>query len=462
MSAYFAELSEQYTTRAWYIALRGTIALLVGLILLLIPVLTANVLFDLFAIGLIIDGGIQITPLLLGRITRRLWPQVLFRAVAEPAIGLLVLIHDGLALNVFGAILGVLLIFRGLLELIDFVDTPMRARHQRTLLLSSVLSAMMGIILLSSPFSGGYAFERLLGMYAIGIGGIHIIRAWRVSEEIKESEEHAHTLLSQIKMVPVVEGPEPEAVSDQVAQRPDDLTWTPASTGSRLDPAKYLRPIVLTPHPDDLEGFAGGLAFKLTAGAISVVFAGGDRGVWAPEYARMPKRDYIHVRLEESAEAARLLGAKEVIYLGYLDRAVECNEESIQKVLDLLRRHQPDLVASFEFYKWANPYPHPDHLAVGNIVRHAVARYEHNDRLDYLVTSTLLPNIVVDVTGVRRIKLEALACHTTQIGLNGVIFPFLEKFITRLWGAFNGVDFAEGYRLVDVPKMTQRLGAKRG
>jgi LmbE family N-acetylglucosaminyl deacetylase len=263
-------------------------------------------------------------------------------------------------------------------------------------------------------------------------------------------------------MVPVIEGSEPDAVSDQVAQPPDDRTWTPASPGSRLDPTKYLRPIVLTPHPDDLEGFAGGLAFKLTSGAISVIFAGGDRGVWAPEYARMPKREYIHVRLEESAEAARLLGAKEVIYLGYLDRAVECNEESIQKVLDLLRRYQPDLVASFEFYRWANPYPHPDHLAVGNIVRHAIARYEHNDRLDYLLTSTLLPNAVVDVTGVRRVKLEALACHTTQIGLNGVIFPFLERFITRLWGAFNGVDFAEGYRLVDVARMMQRLGAKRG
>ncbi|HVO69878.1 MAG TPA: PIG-L deacetylase family protein, partial [Aggregatilineaceae bacterium] len=215
-------------------------------------------------------------------------------------------------------------------------------------------------------------------------------------------------------------------------------------------------------HPDDLEGFAGGLAFKLTSGAISAIFAGGDRGVWAPEYARMPKRDYIDVRLEESAEAARRLGLKEVIYLGYFDRAVECNEESIQKALDLLRRHQPDLVASFEFYRWATPYPHPDHLAVGNIVRHAVARYEHNDRLDYLLTSTLLPNIVLDVTGVRRVKLEALACHTTQIGLNGVIFPFLGKFMTRLWGAFNGVDFAEGYRLVDVPSMMQRLRAKRG
>jgi uncharacterized membrane protein HdeD (DUF308 family) len=110
MSTYFAELSEQYTTRAWYLASRGTVAVVVGLNLLLIPVLTADVLLGLFAIGLIIDGGVQIIPLLLGKITRRLWPQVLFKGVAEPAVGLLALKHDGLALEVLGVILGILLI----------------------------------------------------------------------------------------------------------------------------------------------------------------------------------------------------------------------------------------------------------------------------------------------------------------------------------------------------------------
>jgi hypothetical protein len=50
-----------------------------------------------------------------------------------------------------------------------------------------------------------------------------------------------------------------------------------------------------------------------------------------------------------------------------------------------------------------------------------------------------------------------LACHTTQTGLNGIIFPFLEKLITQIWGAFDGVDYAEGYRLIDIPKLVARL-----
>jgi LmbE family N-acetylglucosaminyl deacetylase len=144
--------------------------------------------------------------------------------------------------------------------------------------------------------------------------------------------------------------------------------------------------------------------------------------------------------------------------MGYLDRGVTCTEAAIQKVVEIFRLHRPDLVVSFEFYRRATPYPHPDHLAAGEIVRRAVARYEGRDRLDYLVTSTILPNVFLDVTGVRRVKLEALACHTTQTGLNGIIFPFLEKLITRIWGAFAGVDYAEGYRLIDIPKLVARLG----
>ena len=57
----------------------------------------------------------------------------------------------------------------------------------------------------------------------------------------------------------------------------------------------------------------------------------------------------------------------------------------------------------------------------------------------------------------RRVKLEALACHSTQHGLNGIIFPFLEKLITRIWGAFDGVEYAEGYRLIDIPTLVARL-----
>ena len=64
--------------------------------------------------------------------------------------------------------------------------------------------------------------------------------------------------------------------------------------------------------------------------------------------------------------------------------------------------------------------------------------------------STLFPNVFVDVSEVRRFKVTALGEHDSQDDFNSIVFPYLEKFITRLWGAYNGVDFAEGYRLIDI------------
>ncbi len=459
---YFFELSEQYTTKAWYFALRGVVNIGLGLAAWLAPQFTADVLVMLFAAWLIGNSAVQIVPIVAGRRTRHLWPQALASGVIGLVVGVLALASDTLTLGVTAFIFGVMLVFRAALDVTIFVEAPMRARHQRLLLLGAVVSFVAGVVLLSSPFSDQHAFEKLLGVYVLVIGGIHILNAWRISETIEASETQAHTLPSHVPAVPV-ESPEEDTPAPPRDLSPPELepSWNPAVPGSRLDLSKYRRPIVLAPHPDDLEAFAGGLVRELDVGVISVVFAGGDKGVWSQQYAGMNKTDYVRVRLSESAEAARLLGITEIVYMGFLDRGVACSPAAVAKVLELFEHHRPDLVVSFEFYPRANPYPHPDHMAAAEIVRQAIACYvrtvQPRPALDYLVTSTLIPNVFVDVTGVRRVKLEALACHTTQAGLNGIIFPFLEKLITKLWGAFTGVDYAEGYRLVNIPAMLANM-----
>ncbi|MBI5957640.1 MAG: PIG-L family deacetylase [Chloroflexi bacterium] len=461
---YFFELSERYTTRAGYFVLHGVVNIAFGLAALVKPAWTANFLIQVFGLWLVINGVLQILTVVLGGKTRNLWHQSLASGITSLLAGGLALESKALAIDITGVILGLLLVFRAFLELTMLVEAQMRTPRQRVLLLGVVLSLLSGCVLLVSPFNDDYAFEKLLGIYVIVLGIVHVNAAWRLSDQIQASEAQSHTLMAQSRFVPVIaEGTEPvptagpELVSSIKQKRP--RRWVPGMAGTKLDLGKYRRPIVLVPHPDDLEAFAGGLVYQIKVGVLSVIFAGGDKGVWSSDFETMRKTDYIRVRLEEAADAAQLLGVSEIIYMGYLDREVECTEEAVQKVVDIFREYQPDLVVSFEFYGRANPYPHPDHRAVGEIVQRAVARYEHRDRLDYLVTSTIIPNIFLDVTGVRRVKLEALACHATQTGLNGIIFPFLEKLITRLWGAFAGVDYAEGYRLVDIPQLVERLGS---
>lgn len=454
---YFLELKERFTTKAWYLTLRGMASIILGFSALIFPVLAARILLTLLAVWLMGNTLEQIAALLRqGRTAWRLWRQMLLSLLISTGVGVLALIGETLVIDAATIGFGGLLFFRAMLELSIFIQAPGRVRRRRLLLAAAVVSFVAGVYLFSGPFDTDYILIRIFGVYAAVIGTLNVMSAWRVSAQIQENVAYAHSFLVEAPMVPVENASNILPPQENIATR--KCRWTPVTAGSRLDPGKYRRPIIFAPHPDDLEAFSGGLAYKLHGELLSVVFAGGDKGVWSQKFAQMPPHDFVRLRLTEAAEAANLLGIKEIIYMGYMDRTVQCTEAAIQQVVDILEQHQPDLIVSFEYFRRVTPYPHPDHLEAAQIVRHAVARYQHNDCLDFLVTATLFPNVFLDVTGVRRVKLEALACHTTQVGLNKIIFPFLEGVVTRLWGIFNAVDYAEGYRVVNVPKMVRRLG----
>jgi LmbE family N-acetylglucosaminyl deacetylase/uncharacterized membrane protein HdeD (DUF308 family) len=445
---YFRELRETYTTRWWYLAFRSLLTLLMGLLLILVPDAALDWFIPAVGIALIVDGGIIALPMLLGKTTRHLWKIVLLRESLQMVTGGLLVFNQTFGFDLLAVLLGILLLLRGALELILFVEVHTNVWHRRWLLLMTLLFFTLSGVVLVNTFTKRVFIIDLLGVYLIFEGITHGLAARRSQATIQDVQRYERSILA--------ESPETQSVTERPLTKPQ-----PPPERSfllpHLDTQKYRKIMVLTPHPDDLEGFVGGLVYRLSGEVISVIFAGGDKGVWSKASQVLDTGDYIRIRLKESTQAARLLGVREIVYMGYLDRGVPVDETAIDKTLEQFRLHQPDLVVSFEFFKRATPYPHPDHLATANVVRQAIGRYEHADQLDYVVVSTLLPNCFVDVTGVRRIKLEALACHSTQTDLNALIFPFFEKLLSRLWGVFSGVDYAEGYRQIDVQSLQHKL-----
>ncbi|MGQ9908693.1 MAG: PIG-L family deacetylase [Candidatus Flexifilum sp.] len=403
--------------------LRAGMMIGVGGALLIAPLWTASEIVLLLGIVILADATLMVVHL--RSTTHHLWKISLAKAAAEFGFGSLLVIRQIVGLDLLLAAVGLLLIFRAALEFISFSESYARVNHQRVMFASAVITLVAGLAAL-------FTLPR-----------------------------HASYLVMLIGLIIFLEGLLRLASSIYTRHHAPRERREASLTFLHIDPLKYKKALILTPHPDDLEGFVGGLAARMQAEITSVIFAGGDRGVWERRYQEMPKDTYIHLRLEEAEQAARLLGVREIIYMGYLDRGVVCDDATIERTVALLRQYQPDVVISFEFYRSLTPYPHPDHLATGQVVRHAVARYEQRDSLDYFVTSTLLPNRFIDVSGVRQIKLTALACHTTQAGLNAIIFPFFENFITRIWGIFVGSDHSEGYRQIDIPALVRKLASER-
>jgi LmbE family N-acetylglucosaminyl deacetylase/uncharacterized membrane protein HdeD (DUF308 family) len=442
---YFHEFN-RYEVKPWYLALRGLINVLLGTSIYLRPDLASDFIMQIFGAWLIVNNMIQMGPFFVRHRTRRLLPEALSTSLIGITVGVLALIKTVTAIEIATLIVGLLLLFRAVIELRVLVESRMRVLHQRRLLVWVIFSFVFGFYLILNPFGEMHFLEKTFGVYAVILGLNHIMTSSRLSARIENLKEETHVEESRSYKVPVENFDALSLSKGQSHENPS--SWESIRPGDILNPSKYQRPIVVAAHPDDLEAFAGGLVFEL-GGVVSVIFSGGDKGVWDSKYKNLDKADYINLRLAEAAEAGRLLRVKEIIYMDYSDRGIEVNEENVEKIIAIFDHFNPDLVISFEYRARATLDPHPDHLAVGEITRQAVIKYRQNNGLDYVLMSSLLPNIFVNVSDVRRVKVEALSKHETQISFNGIVFPFLEKLITKIWGAYLNIDYAEGYRVYD-------------
>ena len=190
-----------------------------------------------------------------------------------------------------------------------------------------------------------------------------------------------------------------------------------------------LTAMVIVAHPDDAEFLCGGTVAKWCDQGWTVYYVlatSGDKGTHDPELSH---QELAALREQEQRDACRVLGVKEVIFLGHPDGFLRADEELRGEVVHLLRQYRPDVVLTWDGFRGG--FNHSDHRAVGIAVRDAVypAVRDHlyypadrDDGLDAHQVNELLlagsddPDYVVDVSDYLETKLEAVICHRSQIG----------------------------------------------
>ncbi|MFI5178181.1 MAG: bacillithiol biosynthesis deacetylase BshB1 [Vicinamibacterales bacterium] len=212
--------------------------------------------------------------------------------------------------------------------------------------------------------------------------------------------------------------------------------------------------LVFGPHPDDLEiGLAGTIAKHASMGlAVGLCdLTAGELGTnGAPDDRR-----------REAARAADLLGARWRENLGWPDGAIEPAPDRLRAVVDLLRRHQPRVVA---LPYWQDR--HPDHVDASRVLDLAVFRsglrrvvtdadpWRPEWTCYYFINTSVPPSFVVDVSAHYDTKRAALDCHQSQFAPGGedpaptrlthTTFRQLIESRDAQFGAQAGVAFAEG------------------
>jgi len=216
-------------------------------------------------------------------------------------------------------------------------------------------------------------------------------------------------------------------------------------------------------HPDDLEIACGGTLRKYVEQGAEVHMchvANGNQGhvVIEPDELRI-------IRTKEAEEAGKIIGAKQVINLDVPDMEVNShNFEIMDAMADVVRMVRPDVMITH------NPQDYMlDHQEASIIVTngsfcsgisHRPRKYEPFSSfvpvffMDTDGGVNFQPTHYVDITAQEQMKLDAVACHESQIKwlMDHDGIDFLET--VRLWDKYRGyqcgVKAAEGFRPYNV------------
>jgi LmbE family N-acetylglucosaminyl deacetylase len=221
-------------------------------------------------------------------------------------------------------------------------------------------------------------------------------------------------------------------------------------------------------HPDDAEISVGGLLAKWAAAGREVhllVLTNGDRGSGDPTRSREELAATRRVETEAGAARLGLAGALILsIHDGELANTAAVREAVIRRIREVRAQTVISVDPTAVFFE-NRYYNHSDHRTAGWVAldsafpgsgnphffsEHLGEGLQVQDVHDVWLGWTNEPNHVEDITGFFHTKVEALACHASQLD-EGI--RFFEEFLgkeAQESGAKIGVQHAEEFRVLDL------------
>src|SRR6185503_2111212 len=116
-----------------------------------------------------------------------MWFLELLLGLAEIGVGVY-LLKNKLALAAFIAVVGVALIFYGILEVITAFEPGEDSGRRFLLIVGGALGIVAGFIVLRYPVSSGLAFTWVLGVWGLVVGAMQVAMALSLHHQFAELE----------------------------------------------------------------------------------------------------------------------------------------------------------------------------------------------------------------------------------------------------------------------------------
>ncbi|SHJ83672.1 N-acetylglucosaminyl deacetylase, LmbE family [Anaerobranca californiensis DSM 14826] len=196
--------------------------------------------------------------------------------------------------------------------------------------------------------------------------------------------------------------------------------------------------LAFSPHPDDLEFFAGGTIKLLVNKGFDVTvvdITDGEKGVNLPNLGS--------IRQNEQKKAQKVIGYQNLKFLHYPDMKVNY-KRLLRDIRNIWYEVDPQIVFTFD-----NNFPlkfltHKDHLAVGKAVCQLATEMDSNAKV-YLYASRK-NNLLVDISQVIDDKIKAVLCHKSQLRFSTLIYDQLVRKMASYASMGTNIHYGESFR----------------
>ncbi|MFP4557314.1 MAG: HdeD family acid-resistance protein [Bacteroidales bacterium] len=162
--------------KRWRIAYgNGMLAIILGLIAVFIPEITVVALAIYFAIAMLLGGTLLTISSIVSRKDLLNWPLMMTEGVLGILIGLIILFQPENVAAVFVVIIGIWALIIGIVFLFSYFRFEYKGLIKPLLISYSILSILVGLLLIFNPFEGTRIIVFLIGIYAIVYGIMSIM-----------------------------------------------------------------------------------------------------------------------------------------------------------------------------------------------------------------------------------------------------------------------------------------------
>jgi len=176
----------------WLIALRGVAAIILGVLCFVSPATTILALVIVFGIYALADGVLAVIVSFQIREAFDQWWVVLLEGLAGILVGILALTHLVVTAEALLLVIAFWAVFTGIMEIIAAIYFRREIDNEWLLVLTGILSVILGVLLVAFPQAGSVAVIWVIGFYAIFFGVLMLFFAFEVRGLAQQLKKQTH------------------------------------------------------------------------------------------------------------------------------------------------------------------------------------------------------------------------------------------------------------------------------